>query len=278
MSPHLAAPTMKSGASRIPGYLRPRPARVVGLSPPVWAALLSVVGLLILEGVTRLGVVSPVDLVPPTDMASGALDLLRDRSFVLDQLLPSVLLIAVTFVIAAVLGVALAYLMWRSAWWRRALQPYLSVYYAVPTFAIYPIMVVLFGLGSVPLVLVAVAFSMVVITTNSLTGFDGVPLTVHKLALARRLTHRQYLSKVLLPTAVPDIAGGLRLGMVYATISVLAQEFIISTRGLGHFISNAYQTFQVPQMYAGILLICVVALVLNVTVAAVLNRLDWRRR
>jgi NitT/TauT family transport system permease protein len=130
----------------------------------------------------------------------------------------------------------------------------------------------------VPILVVSVSFAVVVIITNGLTGFDSVPVTVRKLARARQLTPRQYLTKVLLPAAMSGTAAGLRLGLVYSTIGVLATEFILSTHGLGHFIADAYHTFHVEGMYAGILLICLVALVLNVTVSAVLARVDWRRR
>ena len=273
-----ALATSQTRSNQIPGYIRPRPAKILGLSAPAWSVLVSLAGLVLLEVVTRLGLISPVDLIPPTEMAARAAALLADGAFVADQLLPTVGLIALTFVLAGVLGIAVAYLLWSSSWCRRALQPYLNVYYAVPIFAIYPILVVLFGTGRVPIVLVSTAFSVVIIITNTLIGFNAVPETVHKLAWSRRLDQRRYLTKILLPAAAPDIATGLRLGLVYATIAVLATEFIISTHGLGHFISEAYETFRIADMYAGIVLICLLALVLNVTVAAVLNRIDWRRR
>jgi len=263
---------------RIPGYLRPRPATVLGLAPPAWAAVLGLAAMAAVELASRTGVVSKFDLVPPSRMAARAVGLLTDTGFLTGQLVPSIGLIAATFAIAGGLGVAAAYLLWRSEWCRKATLPLLGVYYAVPVFAVYPILVVLFGVGTAPILVVSVAFAVVVVITNSLTGFDSVPATVTKLARARRLTARQYLTKVLLPAAVPDIVAGLRLGLVYSTIGVLATEFILSTKGLGHFIADAYHTFRVDDMYAGILLICVVALILNATVAAMLGRIDWRRR
>lgn len=273
-----AAPPTNSDTSGIPSYIRPRPNRVLGLPAPAWAGLLSVAALVVVELIARLGLVSRIDLIPPTEMIRRAVELLGDREFVLDQLVPTLGLIAISFAVASVLAIAVAYLMWRSPWWRRGLQPYLSVYYAIPIFAIYPIMVVLFGTGSVPIVVLSAAFAVVVIITNTMTGFDAVPETVQKLARSRRLNRRQYFTKVLMPAATPDIVTGLRLGLVYATIAVLASQFIISTSGLGHFISDAYESFATTDMYAGIVLICVLALVLNITVAAVLNRIDWRRR
>ncbi|MQA98566.1 MAG: ABC transporter permease subunit [Streptosporangiales bacterium] len=262
----------------IPRYVRPRPDRVGGLTSTGWSILLVVAGVLTVEAASRLGLISTVDLVPVTVMAGRAAELVTDPAFLTRQLLPTLGLIAAGFAAAAVLGVAVGLLLWRSPWWSDALQPYLNIYYAIPTFAVYPILVVLFGTGPVPILLLATAFSVVVIIANALIGFRSVPVAVDKLARANRLGRRAHLTKILLPAAVPDIAAGLRLGLVYATIAVLATEFILATRGLGHFISQAYHTFHTVDMYAGILLICLVALVLNLGVGAVLSRLDWRQR
>lgn len=262
----------------IPRYVRPRPDRVGGLSAPAWSAVLVVAGILAVELVTRLGVISEVDLVPVTVMAGRAVALVTDGAFLTGQLLPTLGLIAAGFAAAAVIGIAMGLLLFRSRWWSDALQPYLNIYYAIPTFAVYPVLVVLFGTGPLPILLLATAFGVVVIIANSLIGFRSVPASVDKLARANRLGRRAHLTKVLLPAAVPDIAAGLRLGLVYATIAVLATEFILATRGLGHFISQAYHTFHTVDMYAGILLICVMALALNLSVGAVLSRLDWRQR
>ncbi|GAA0910823.1 ABC transporter permease [Pseudonocardia zijingensis] len=263
---------------RIPRYLRPRPRTVLGMTSSAWTVALGLLCVVTLETVSRAGLISDLYLVPPSTMATRAASLVTDGGFLRQDLLPSVALIAVTFAVAGLLGIATAYLLWRSDWCRRAALPWLAVYYAIPVFAIYPCLVVLFGVGPVPILVVSVAFGTVVVVTNTLTGFDSVPQPVVKLARARRLGAGQYLRRILLPAAAPDILAGLRLGLVYSIIGVLATEFILSTHGLGHYIADAYHTFRVTDMYAGILLICVVALVLNVGSATVAGRLDWRRR
>ncbi|MFC5237744.1 ABC transporter permease [Pseudonocardia zijingensis] len=248
------------------------------MTSSAWTVALGLLCVVTLETVSRAGLISDLYLVPPSTMATRAASLVTDGGFLRQDLLPSVALIAVTFAVAGLLGIATAYLLWRSDWCRRAALPWLAVYYAIPVFAIYPCLVVLFGVGPVPILVVSVAFGTVVVVTNTLTGFDSVPQPVVKLARARRLGAGQYLRRILLPAAAPDILAGLRLGLVYSIIGVLATEFILSTHGLGHYIADAYHTFRVTDMYAGILLICVVALVLNVGSATVAGRLDWRRR
>lgn len=264
-------------ATAVPRYLRPRPRRVLGLPSVAWTAVIGIGLVGLVEFLARSGAVSSFDLVPVTEMVSRIGELLIDPEFLVEDLLRTVVLILVSFVVATVLGIALAYLLWRVRWCRNAIQPYLNVYYAVPTFAVYPILVVLFGTGFVPIFLLAVAFSLVVIAANSLNGFNSVSGVTDKLAVSLRLTPRQYFTKVLLRSAVPDIASGMKLGFVYALIGVLATEFILSTSGLGNFISEAYIDFRTQDMYAGILLVCILALAANLGLGAMLNRFNWRR-
>ncbi|MHA6616196.1 ABC transporter permease [Pseudonocardia sp. DLS-67] len=264
-------------ATGVPRYVRPRPERVLGLRAPAWTALVGAGLVVAVELLARSGVVDGTDLIPVSEMLAGIAALLVDPEFLVGDLLWTVGLIAVSFTLATALGVGLAYTLWRAVWWRRAVQPYLNVYYAVPTFALYPILVVLFGTGAIPIILLAVAFSSVVIAANALNGFDSVPPTVDKLAASLRLRPGTYLWKVLLPSAAPNIAAGMKLGFVYALIGVLATEFILATRGLGQFISHAYITFDSEEMYAGILFVCLFALGANLALSAVLDRFDWRR-
>jgi NitT/TauT family transport system permease protein len=262
----------------VPRYIRPRPRTVLGSTSTMWTVWVGVVLTLVIEFVSRAGLVSSLDLVPPTTMARRMFELLMTGSFVTGNLLPTLQRLFESFVLAAVLGFALAYPMWRFRLWRMTLEPYLNVYYAIPVFAIYPILVVLFGTGDAPIVGVSVAFGMVVVTTNTMNGFASVPPTVQKLAVSRQLTGLQSFTKILVPAAIPDIAAGLRLGLVYTTISVLATEFLLGNRGLGYFISRSYYTFEVGDMYAGILLICLMGLILNISVSLILNKIDWRRK
>jgi len=274
------APTKPAGPTRsaVPGYVRPPATRALGMPAGVWRLMLIVAFFGGIEVLAQSGVVPRLSLVPVTEMIVQAGELLADPEFVVNDLLRSVGVVVVSFVVASVLGVAIAYLMWRSAVVRAALEPYLSVFYAVPTFAVYPILVVLFGVGVWPIVLLASTFSIVVVILNALAGFDSVPEVVTKLERSLKLTRWQSFRLVLMPSAMPDIAAGVKLCMAYSVIATLAMEFILASDGLGNFIAYAYDSFAVADMYAAILIVGVLALVANLGISAALNRLDWRRR
>lgn len=262
----------------LPGYLRLDQGRALGLPAWAWRLGFLVLALVAVEVYARYVLMTPYELVPVTDMASRAFELVTDSSFLREDLAWTAMTVGITFVAAAALGVVTAYAMYRFRWCDRALQPYVAIFYAVPTFAMYPLLVVLFGTGLVPIIVISTSFSVVVVVARARVGFSAVSTSVDKMSASLRLGRFQYVRLVLVPAALPDIVSGLKLALSYAIISVLATEFILSTRGVGHFISRAYAGFNSIDMYGGIFLVSILALGLVLLVNRLGSTLDWRQR
>jgi NitT/TauT family transport system permease protein len=264
--------------SSIPAYVRPERRALLKLSAAAWSVALALMALLLVDVYARSELVTRLELVPVSEFLRGAVELVQDRSFLHDHLLPTVTSIVVTFLSASLLGVALAYLMTHWPWVADALQPYLDVFYAIPIFALYPVVVVLLGGGLLPIIILATLFSSVVIVSSSLVGFRAVPPIALKLARSLELSRSQTFRLLLLPAALPEILAGLKLGMSYAIIAILAGEFILSPQGLGHVVAQSYQRFDTTGLYAGITLVAAFSLAANTLLSAGLSRFDWRRR
>ncbi|WP_021591911.1 ABC transporter permease [Actinomadura welshii] len=264
--------------STLPGYLRLDQGRSLGLPPPVWRIAALVVFLGGVEVYARYVLATPFELVPVTDMAVRASELIRESTFLRDDLAWTALAVGISFVAAGILGVAIAFGMHGFGWCDRALQPYVSVFYAVPTFAMYPLLVVILGTGLTPIILISTSFSVVVVIARARDGFSSVPASVAKVSDSLRLTRWQHFRLILGPAALPDIISGLKLALSYAIISVLATEFILATRGVGHFISRAYESFDSRDTYGGIFLVSILALALVLLVDRLGSAIDWRQR
>jgi NitT/TauT family transport system permease protein len=263
---------------RLPGYLRVDQDRSLGLPPAAWRIVVLILFLSGVEVYARFIVATPYELVPVTTMAPRATELITDIAFLKDDLARTALAVGVSFVAAGVLGVLTAYAMHRFRWWDRALQPYISVFYAVPTFAMYPLLVVAIGTGLAPIILISTSFSVVVVIARARDGFSSVPTSIAKISNSLRLSRSQHFRLILAPAALPDIVSGLKLALSYSIISVLATEFILSTRGVGHFISRAYAGFNSTDMYGGIFLVSILALALVLLVNRLTSAIDWRQR
>jgi NitT/TauT family transport system permease protein len=223
------------------------------------------------EIAARAGLVDPLTLIPTTEMLQGLGRQLVDRAFLSQHLLPTFFAIAASFVLAAVAGVSLGVLMWRSRLLHAVFDPYLTTYYAIPVFALYPLFLVLFGPGLVPIVVVGVLSSFVIIAVQTAAGLRNTPSIYFKVARSLRLPAKAVVRHVAIPAALPAVFAGLRLGLTYCIIMVVATQFILATRGLGWVIADAYERFDLPAMYGGVIMVAGLSL-------GIISLLRWLER
>lgn len=234
--------------------------------------MLAIAAAAAVELAPRVGLIDSYSMVPLSEMAVRGAQLMVSPAFLMDDFLPSVLSIVASFIIAATAGVIVGFLTWRFNAVRRILDPWLATYYAIPTFALFPLLVVLMGVGQAPIITLGSLFAVVAMISATVDGLDAIPSTILRLSKSLELSVPMQLRKVLLPAALPQISVGLRLCMSYSLIMVLASEFVLATRGIGHFISNAYHDFKIADMYAGVLIVFAMALFVNALFAWLLNR------
>lgn len=238
------------------------------------AVLAGIVALL--EGLCRLGIVDPLAVLPPSEMASAMIDQIRSGELD-DSMVQTFSTIALAFVVAVALGTLLGAIVHAIPRLRRAIDPLLASYYSVPTFIFYPLLVALLGLGKLPLVVLGVLSAAPAVVISTLAGLDGVPAVLRKVARIQRLGRARTLWLVVLPAAMPRLFGGFKLALSYALIGVIAGEFILSGSGLGYAISFAYQSFDSRAMYGAMLFVLLVAVSANALLYVWEGRLARRR-
>lgn len=246
--------------------------RRLGLSARGWVLAIAVGTAAFLELAPRIGLVDPFSVIPLSEMAVRLVELLGTGEFWSAALIPSLSAIGLAFVLAIVLGVMFGVLLWEIRPARSVVEPWLTIYYAIPTFALYPLIVAVLGVGLMPIVLLGTMFAIVVVITSTLSGLDATSTAIIRLAQSLQMSRFSRATKILVPAALPAIVTGSRLALSYALIGVLASEFVLSTSGLGHFISRAYNDFAFADMYAGVLLVFILAGVVNSVFAFVAKR------
>ena len=206
-----------------------------------------------LEVACRAGLIDPF-FIPPSAMTAGAWNLLVSGRYTQDILL-TLGSVGLAAVLAIVGGFGLGYALFRLPRLRRALDPLLASYYAVPTFIFYPLFIVLFGLNRLPLVAIGFVFAVVAMAINTLTGFKRVPPVLRRTARALRLSEPATLVQITMPACAPYLLTGAKLVIAYSFIGVIAGEFVLSGAGVGHQIAFAYNNFDNPTMYGLMLLL-----------------------
>lgn len=242
-----------------------------------WIRLLLVaLALLALEAACRAGWIDPVAVIPPSAMAVGAWHLLASGQYIGHMLL-TLSNVAIACGLAVAAGFVFGWLLYALPRLRRAVDPLLASYYAVPTFIFYPLFIVLFGLNRWPLVAIGFLFAVVAMAVSTLQGLERVPVALRRTARAMRLTRTQELLHVVLPSCQPYLFTGIKLSIVYSFIGVIAGEFVLSGAGFGFDIAYAYNNFDNPTMYGLIVLLLAFVGALNTFLHAWEQRL-YRRQ
>ncbi|MDH3707549.1 MAG: ABC transporter permease [Acidimicrobiia bacterium] len=149
--------------------------------------------------------------------------------------------------------------------WRPSATPitgFTGFLYTIPSVALFGLLVPYFGLSRATAVLPLAAYTLLILVTNTIAGFDAVPASVRDAADGMGLTPTQRVFKVELPIALPYIVAGLRIAVV-STVGLVTVAAIIGQGGLGRLILDGLQrTFWTP-MTIGATLSILLALVLD---------------
>jgi len=234
------------------------------------------VPLALIELACRLGWIGRQTMPPPSEMVLGLIAILKTGRMT-SAILETLRNVLVALAGAVVVGVIAGAVIHRAPVARRLLEPLFSTYYAVPIYAFYPLLIVLFGLGDRPEIVIGLMLGVVAVITATLNGLDSVPTVLIKTAKVFRLGPVRTAFKVALPYAAPHLFTGIKLAVAYSFIGVIGAEFIMSQSGLGYEIRYAYDNLDNNVMYPLILLVLVVAVAVNMTLDAWDRALRSRR-
>jgi NitT/TauT family transport system permease protein len=215
-----------------------------------------------LEAVCRVHLVRPTDLVPPTVMVRSMAAALTEpvTLYNLWQTLSSV---ATSVAIAAVAGIAGGIALHSLPRLRRACEPLIASYYALPLFALYPLLVVILGVGAAPIVFTGTLYAVMSVLIGTLSGLDHVPRVFRNVAKVHRLGPFSSLARIYIPSCSVEILGGITLGVSYAFVAVIASEFLLAPAGIGHDIADSYMSFKIERMYGLMLALLILVTVIN---------------
>src|SRR6059058_6229826 len=197
---------------------------------------------LLLEALSRFGVIDRFAMIPPSEILWHLGEILTTG-----QMWPAIIKtltnVAVACIAAVLAGVIFGTLIhaWRAL--RETLDPLFAAYYAIPVYAFYPLFIVIFGLGDVPQVLIGFMLGLVAVVVTTLNGLDRVPRVLRKTALICGMGPFDTAVHVTLPFCAPYLLTAAKLALAYAFIGVIGSEFIMARSGMGYEIGYAYTNF-----------------------------------
>ncbi len=242
------------------------------------AGMASVVGgLLLWEAVSRLVVANPLFLAAPTQIVEALYELSLTGEMQ-RHIWISGIEFALGYAIASVLGIVLGFAMANSERVKQAMQPWISGFYATPTIALAPLFILWLGIGIWSKVLVVIFLVLFPVTINTEAGLRTTSERLIEMLKSFGASPRQIFFKVSLPSALPFILAGLKLGIGRGLIGVVVAELFGSRAGLGRLISESADTFNMPALFAGVIVLAIAGIAMTAGFSRLERKLvPWTR-
>jgi putative hydroxymethylpyrimidine transport system permease protein len=249
-----------------------------------WQWLLPALFLLSLLGVWQLaastGVLAEVfgleDFLVPSPAEIGQA-LWESRSLLAENAWVTLREILLGFAGALLAGVAFAMAMHFSGFVLRATYPLVIASQTIPIIAIAPILVIWFGFGIVPKILVVALVCFFPITVATLNGLSSVDPEATKLMRTLYASRWQIFKRVSIPTALPYVFTGIKISIVFAPIAALFGEWTGASSGLGHQILQDNAQLEIARLFAAVTILSAIGLLLFGLIALVERRVvRWR--
>jgi sulfonate transport system permease protein len=212
-------------------------------------------------------------VLPPIDMIIAALWKGLAGGSLLGDIAISLQRAGIAFAAAVAVAIPLGLFMGQVRAVETALDPILQVFRQTSALALYPVFILLLGLGETSKIFVifwATLFPLLLNTTSGVKEVDPKLLEMARVYGASRLT---VFRRVVLPGAVPSIFVGLRLSATTALLLLIASEMIGANKGIGFQVMNAQYNFQIPLMFAAIVILAGLGLIANQALVTLQRRL-----
>ncbi len=210
---------------------------------------------------------------PPLDQIFSALWTALASGALLDDIAISLQRSGIAFVAAVGLGIPLGLFMGQVRAVERALDPLLQFFRQTSALALYPVFILLLGLGETSKVFVIFWATLFPILLSTIGGVKEVDRKLIEMARTYGAGSLQIFRRVVLPASVPAIFVGLRLSATTALLLLIAAEMIGANKGIGFQVMNAQYNFQIPLMFAAILLLALLGLAANAALVLLQRRL-----
>lgn len=235
---------------------------VARLGPPV---LLVTVVLVAWEAYARASGISPFVLPPPSRIVEA---LWLFRSEALRHAVPTIVETGIGFALSIAMAIGAAVVMDAVPAIRRAVQPLLVGSQTVPIVAIAPLVVVWFGFGLAPKILVVVLVTFFPIAIAVLDGLAGTAGDATELMRSFGASRGQVFRKLRWPSALPNLFTGLRISATYAVVAAVIAEYVGATEGLGIWMQLSQRSFRTDLVFAAIVLVAILSIGLFAAVVA----------
>lgn len=213
--------------------------------------------------ITYFKLVSPLFVPTPLEVFDEFVILIQNGQL-FEQSWATLVRTLIGFLIACVIGIPIGLLMGYSDRIYSALEFMVEFFRSIPATALFPLFLLIFGIGDESKIALAAWAAGLVLIVNSMYGVHlGKELRINA-AKSMRVSDKDLFTKIIFPEALPQIFNGMRIAISLSLIVVVVAEMFIGTNyGIGHRIIDAQLVYRVPEMYVFILMSGIIGFALN---------------
>jgi NitT/TauT family transport system permease protein len=216
-------------------------------------------------------------LLPPLGDVLATLGQILGRSQVQEAIAVTAAEVIVAFVIAVPLGAVIGVLAAENEYFGQIFKPMLFYVFSVPKSIFLPMFILVLGIGFHQKVAYAAFSTIFIVIMSATAAVESVKADHVLVARSCGATRSQILMRVYVPSMMPVLLETLRISMIFNFTGVMIAEMYASRTGLGHMIADWGENFQMPQLFAGVILLAAVAILFNEIVRTLEVRVSaWR--
>ncbi|MFI5715916.1 ABC transporter permease [Nocardia sp. NPDC051750] len=224
------------------------------------------------------GIVSGRGIPRPDEVITAAWTLFTEQDLLFD-IRVSVTRVMIGVIIGSVAALPVGFLL---AWYptlRAMVEPLVNFFRALPPIALVPLVIVYFGIGEtarISILVYASFFAAVIVLFEGISGIDPLLIRAARVLGANRW---EIFARGVVPASVPHLFTAVRVALGVSWATVVAAELVAAQRGLGAAIQDASTFYRIPDMYVGIVMIGIAALVMDLILKLAQSRMTaWQEK
>ena len=221
--------------------------------------ILIIILLIFWEIYVRAGFINTRILPPPSLII---IELFSHWDSLLPHVLQTLLETIIGFLIATILGFATAVLLDISPKINKTIYPLLIISQTVPIIALAPLLLLWFGFGILPKIIIVVLYCFFPITIAGADGLSQTKKQFTKLLVSMDATYWQGLYLVRLPSSLPSFFSGLKIAAVYSVAGAIVGEYVGAYQGLGVYMQQAANSYSISLVFASIFIIIILSFIM----------------
>jgi NitT/TauT family transport system permease protein len=212
------------------------------------------------EILIRLGVINGFIVPLPSEVAASFTRVILEEDILYRFLITARECLAAG-VLLTVFGISIGVAFHQLSLLRLACETWVAAMASAPLVLAYPLFLVLFGRSALTIIMMSFIVGLPPVILKTIEGLSATRRVLINVGRSFKLTPAQQFWKILLPSALPTIFVGIRLGLMFALINVVAVEFLINFGGLGQLINDLAERYDLPGVYAAICFVILISVV-----------------